>query len=63
MKLPDWRNHIRQDVSDYGFWVGIADEYGVPFMEVPPFESLSFPRNRMAVSEFELTLHLSLIHI
>lgn len=57
MKLPDWRNHIRQDVSDYGFWVGIADEYGVPFMEVPPFESLSFPRNRMAVSEFELTLH------
>ncbi|MGY0887122.1 hypothetical protein ACW675_07205 [Corynebacterium aurimucosum] len=57
MDLNDWRKHIRQAVADDGFWVGIANEDGMPFMEVPPFAALKFPRNRMAVSEFELTLH------
>ncbi|HAT1360257.1 MULTISPECIES: hypothetical protein [Corynebacterium] len=57
MDFKSWRKHIDQVVEDEGYWVGLADENGYPLLDIPPFESLTLPRTRLATSEFEFLVH------
>ncbi|PRQ10638.1 hypothetical protein C1Y63_10615 [Corynebacterium sp. 13CS0277] len=55
----DWKAHAKhraQVIRDEGQWVGLADNEGVPIMDMAPIISLDAPRARMQVTDLELTI-------
>lgn len=55
----DWishKKHRAQVATDFGQWVGLIDENGVPIMDLPPVIELTAPETRNSPSSFKATL-------
>lgn len=54
MSITQWRRHIDQVVNDEGQWIGLADENGYPFMDLPMPVSISAAELKLSSATAEL---------
>lgn len=61
MRSIDWvahRNHRQQIIEDHGQWVGLADEDGVPFLDLPQLIEMDWPEPRGTIADVSATINV-----